>query len=121
MRATERLSIEMKKITDFLKTKTKKEDLKSALSVLREFKSLEGEREWMNIPFMAWIKLEQLEEFLAYLVDGEDLKEDTVKYMNNQASCNDGVVDDGLKEMMTEQGFEAHKAVRDSLNKIVEK
>ncbi len=73
-------------ITDFLKTKTSKEDLKIALKVLKEFKSFESQREWALNPFSVWIKLEQLEEFLAYLVDGKDLEEDTIKYMNSEVS-----------------------------------
>jgi hypothetical protein len=73
-------------ITDFLKTKRTKEELKAALKVLTEFKECESQEEWLEIPFMAWTKLEQLEEFLKYLVDGEPLEDDTVEYMKRQAS-----------------------------------
>jgi predicted transcriptional regulator len=69
-------------ITNFLKTKRTKDDLKIALEVLREFKSNESTGEWQLIMFAAWVKLEQLEEFLSYLVEGEPLKEDTIAYMN---------------------------------------
>jgi len=102
----------MKKITDFLKTDTKKEDLKSALRVLKEFKSFEGEKEWLNIPFMAWIKLEQFREFLEYLVNGKELREDTVAYMNDTAQCTTGEVDDDLKKQNKK-----YKSLQDSLNR----
>jgi len=103
----------MKKITDFLKTKTSKEDLKSALSVLREFKSCEGEREWIDIPCVVWDKLEQLEEYLAYLVDGKNLSEETVEYMNDAADCFDGKTADFLKEELGAEG-KRHKSLANS-------
>lgn len=68
-------------ITDFLKTKRKKSELKSALAVLREFKECESQEEWLMISFAAWAKLEQLEEFLANLVEGKALEPDTIRYM----------------------------------------
>jgi len=68
-------------ITNFLEISTPKEDLTIALKVLREFKACESLEEWYLIPFSAWAKLEQLEEFLAHLVENEPLKEDTIKYM----------------------------------------
>ena len=64
-------------ITDFLQTTRTKEELKTALEVLREFKGSESREEWLMIPFAAWAKLEQLEEFLAYLADGDPLAKDT--------------------------------------------
>lgn len=64
-------------IIDFLKTQRPKEELRVALAVLRDFKQCESQEEWLMIPFDAWAKLEQLEEFLAHLVDGEPLKDDT--------------------------------------------
>lgn len=67
----------MPSITDFLKTTRTPEELKVALEVLREFKQKETEGEWLRIPFIAWVKLEQLEEFLEHLVEGKELKEDT--------------------------------------------
>lgn len=70
-------------ITDFLKTTRTKEELYTALEVLREFKVCESEREWLEISFAAWAKLEQLEEFLAYLVEDAPLKEDTIAYMKS--------------------------------------
>ena len=60
-------------IIDFLKTETTIENLKIALKVLREFKECEGDIEWLATPFVVWSKLDQLEEYLAHLVDGEDL------------------------------------------------
>ena len=71
----------MKKITDFLKTKTSKQDLSVALKVLREFKSCESKEEWLEIQFAAWAKLEQLQEFLEHLVEDRELEEDTVEYI----------------------------------------
>tara|TARA_R100000656_G_scaffold61465_1_gene47484 strand:- start:16754 stop:16984 length:231 start_codon:yes stop_codon:yes gene_type:complete len=72
----------MAKITDFLKTKRKKHDLKIALEILREFKSCESKLEWMAIPFAAWAKLEQLEEYLDHLVNNVALDKDTINYIN---------------------------------------
>ena len=71
------------KITDFLKTKQSVEDLKTALDIIREFKSNESTDEWASIPFAAWAKLEQLEEFLAHLVEGRPLRSDTIRYMED--------------------------------------
>jgi hypothetical protein len=66
-------------IIRFLQTKTSREDLATALRVLREFKACENDPEWFEVPFEAWAKLEQLEEFLAHLVDGEALMTDTLQ------------------------------------------
>lgn len=68
-------------ITDFLKTTRSKDELKHALEVLREFKNCESQEEWLEIMFAAWAKLEQLEEFLAHMVEGAPLADDTVRYM----------------------------------------
>lgn len=68
-------------ITDFLKTTRTRDELASALTVLRDFKSCESEYEWLAVPFAAWAKLEQLEEFLSHLVEGSDLRDDTKEYM----------------------------------------
>lgn len=68
-------------ITDFLKTTRSKNDLRIALEVLREFKECESGQEWAMIPFAAWAKLEQLEEFLTHLVEGAPLKDDTIAYI----------------------------------------
>lgn len=57
-------------ITDFLKTKRNKEELKHALEVLREFKECESAEERAMMPFAAWSKLNQMEEFIAYIVEG---------------------------------------------------
>lgn len=72
-------------ITDFLKTTRSKEDLQIVLEVLQEFKNNESTEEWLMIPFEAWIKLEQLEEFLEYMVNEKPLKEDTIEYMNQNS------------------------------------
>lgn len=71
-------------ITDFLQTKRNKAELKSALEVLKEFKKNESSEEWLMIPFAAWAKFEQLEEFLEHLVNGAPLAEDTLKYIADQ-------------------------------------
>jgi hypothetical protein len=68
-------------ITDFLKTRQSPHDLKAALEIVREFKLCESREEWLSISFLAWDKLEQLEEFLAHLVEGKPLKEDTLAYI----------------------------------------
>lgn len=70
-------------ITDFLKTKTRREDLATALRIVREFKECESGKEFLFVPFIAWAKLEQLEEFLENLTEGKALKEDTVEYMES--------------------------------------
>lgn len=64
-------------LLSFLKTETSKEDLATTLRVLREFKECESQKEWVNISFVAWAKLEQMEEFLAHLVEGKPLEDDT--------------------------------------------
>ena len=68
-------------ITNFLKTDRSKEELKIALEVLHEFKKCESIDEWASIPFVAWVKLEQLEEFLEHLVEGAELGDDTKAYI----------------------------------------
>ena len=68
-------------ITDFLKTKIKKEELRVALKVLRAFKKYESNEEYLGIALGAWAKLEQLEEYLEHLVNNKPLKEDTIRYM----------------------------------------
>lgn len=73
-------------ITDFLKTTTDKEKLKTTLEVLLEFKSHESQTEWLSIPFSAWAKFEQLQEFLNHLVDGKELDKDTVEYIKHLRS-----------------------------------
>ena len=73
-------------ITDFLKTTRSKEELKLALEVLREFKACESQNEWLAIPFAAWAKLEQIEEFLAHIACGEPLRADTLRYLERQSA-----------------------------------
>jgi len=64
-------------IIDFLETGRDIEELRAALAVLEEFKLCESHEEFIAIPFAAWAKLEQLEEFLEHLVHGKELREDT--------------------------------------------
>lgn len=71
-------------ITDFLSTKRSNAELATALAVLREFKADESAEEWAQIPIAAWAKLEQLEEFLAHLVEGTPLAADTIAYINRK-------------------------------------
>lgn len=66
-------------IINFLKTERSAAELATALAVLREFKDCESGKEWLNTPFVAWVKLEQLEEFLAHKVEGAELKADTIE------------------------------------------
>jgi hypothetical protein len=73
-------------IIDFLKTNRSKDDLRAALEVLREFKSCESEDEYSWVPFAAWAKLEQLEEFLAHLVDGDSLQDDTLEILRKNTA-----------------------------------
>ncbi len=68
-------------IADFLKTEILSEDLLTTLRVLREFKSCESDEEYIMTMFDAWTKLEQLEEYLAYLVKGSELKQDTLNHI----------------------------------------
>ena len=68
-------------ITDFLRTGRTKEELAAALEVLQDFKKCESATEWLALPFATWGKLEQLEEFLEYLVKDTPLKSDTLEYM----------------------------------------
>ena len=70
-------------ITNFLKTTRTKEELKTALEVLREFKGCQSQEEWLTITVFEWIKLEQLEEFLAHLADGEPLADDTLAFLKH--------------------------------------
>jgi hypothetical protein len=48
----------------FLEAEIPKEDLDAALRVIRAFKACESREEWAMIPFAAWAKLEQLEDYL---------------------------------------------------------
>lgn len=72
-----------KKITDFLDMwdpNVDKQRLSDALHVLQMFKKCESPNEWVYTPFMCWVKLEQLEEFLEHLVNNKPLKDDTIEY-----------------------------------------
>lgn len=73
--------IAMAKITDFLTRDISADDLAAALRVVRAFKRCESSEEWLALPFRAWAKLEQLEEFLAHRVEGAPLEPDTLAYM----------------------------------------
>lgn len=68
-------------IIDFLQTDIPKDKLKVALEVLRQFKQCESKDEWLDIPFICWTKLEQLEEFLDYLVNDAPLKAGTIEQL----------------------------------------
>ena len=76
-----------KMIIDFLKTKRDKNELTTALEVLREFKSCESTDEYILVPLLAWTKLEQLEEFLNHLVVGSPLKNDTLRELERLKSA----------------------------------
>lgn len=69
-------------IIEFLNTQRTKGELATALAVLREFKQLESQEEWLSVLFIAWDKLEQLEEYLDHLVNGAPLRQDTLDYIN---------------------------------------
>ena len=71
----------MKSVIDFIKTERSKGELRSALEVLREFKVAHSFVEDLLPLSLAWAKLELLEEYLAHLVDGESLREDTLQYI----------------------------------------
>lgn len=68
-------------IIEFLKTKADKNELKSALKIIKEFKKNESTEEWAIVPFIAWSKLEQLEEYLEYLVNNKELAKDTLEFI----------------------------------------
>ena len=57
------------------------------MDVLREFKACESLEEWAGIFFYAWVKLEQLEEFLDHLVGGAELKDDTKRYIARMSNA----------------------------------
>ena len=66
-------------ILTFLNTTRSKEELRTALSVIEEFKASESEAEWFGIMFSAWAKLEQLEDFLRLLTgEGADQVTDQI-------------------------------------------
>lgn len=70
------------RITDFLKRADLTDsELSAALKVVRAFKACESFDEWLGISFDAWAKLDQLEECLAHLVEGEPLADDTIAYL----------------------------------------
>jgi len=68
-------------ITDFLTLNIPKDKLSTALEVLQKFKEQESTEEWLQIPFDAWAKLEQLEEYLEHLVNDKPLNTDTIAYI----------------------------------------
>ena len=74
-------TIDDRSISRFLVTTTPISDLRAALAVIREFKGCESLTENMLTPHYCWVKLEQLEEFLAHLVDGDPLEEDTINHL----------------------------------------
>jgi hypothetical protein len=71
-------------VVDFLKTMRSKDDLRVTLEIIEEFKGCENFEEWGRIPFVAWEKLEQLEEYLKHLVNGTELEEDTLRELKKR-------------------------------------
>jgi len=68
-------------LTDFLKTDMPTHELVSAHKAIKEFRKCEDMKEWLRVPFDCWVKLEQFEEFLDYLVGGQPLKADTLYFI----------------------------------------
>lgn len=68
-------------ITDFLDLPIPVDDLAAALRVVRAFRACESEQEYLSIPFAAWVKLEQLQEFLEHRVEHVPLHRDTLSYL----------------------------------------
>lgn len=56
-------------LLDFLKTSRTKDELKLCLDILQEFKDKESQGEWLMVPFMAWSKFEQFQDYLRLLTD----------------------------------------------------
>ena len=73
-------------LIDFLNTRRSKEELETALNVIREFKGNEGSEEWLYCPGVAWAKLEQLEEYLDHLVNGVPLEYDTLEQLGKKGT-----------------------------------
>lgn len=61
-------------LLNFLKTTRSKEDLKTALSVLEEFKQAESSAEYFGGSFSLWVRLEQFEDYLR-LLTGEGVNQ----------------------------------------------
>ena len=72
-------------IINFLKTGRPKEELRAALETLKEFKENESRDEWLRCSWESWVKLEQLEEYLEYLVNNKSLKNDTLEVLKKHA------------------------------------
>jgi hypothetical protein len=68
-------------IIDFLDLDLPKDELATALKVLRAFKQCESIEEYLLGSFSGWVKLEQFEELLAHRVEGTPLKPDTLEFM----------------------------------------
>lgn len=64
-------------LLNFLGTPIPVEDLKTALRVIEAFKKCESAAEWMDMPFSAWLRLEQLEDYLGMLTDPKHETDDT--------------------------------------------
>jgi hypothetical protein len=60
-------------IKAFIETDLPKEDLATALRVIREFKKCETLHDWAYTPFESWGWLEELEGYLDHLVNGTPL------------------------------------------------
>lgn len=81
MKIDEIKALELKGIVRFLQKEFTEDELIHALRLVRIFKQCESQEEWLNINFDAWAKLEQLEEYLAFMNNESALKEDTIRYI----------------------------------------
>ena len=84
-------------LISFLKTTTSINDLIVTLKVIREFKKCESKREWL-MPFIQWVRLEQLEDYLCLLtgVDANRVTDqkalDYFKTINSSTKLTTGLV-----------------------------
>ena len=79
---------EKKGIIYFLKTKIPKSELAIALKVAKEFWENGSDREYMDVSF--WMKFDQFEEYLEYLVEGKPLEKDTVEVAKTEGILKGG-------------------------------
>jgi hypothetical protein len=71
-------------ILDFLNEDFTIIELAGALKLLREFKKCHTSHEDLTPPLVAWSKLEQLEEYLDYMLYKTPLKNDTLEYIKQE-------------------------------------
>jgi hypothetical protein len=71
-------------IIDFLQLKLEKSEMHATLRVIRAFCQCESSEEYLQCPFTAWTKLEQLVEFLEHRVEGKPLQDDTISEIGRQ-------------------------------------